>query len=268
MNDHSNGKSLESELKGQSRTAGLKGVNVPDLHYEHPALAGLYDLDSGWSIDRDFYLGLAAGEPKRILDLGCGTGLLCDAYASFGHQVTGVDPANAMLEVAKTKPYGSHVEWVESSAQLFRSDKRSDLIIMTGNAFQVFLADEDILAVFETMRFHLAQNGQVAFETRNPAIDWPTRWDKDAELTLGEQTIYQSRHVSKRGGDRISFETRFKFPDKELVSFSELRFLSKSEIEEWLLKCGLKPKAVYGGWHGQPSDEANSDDIVFVIEAV
>ncbi|MFK4255705.1 methyltransferase domain-containing protein [Agrobacterium tumefaciens] len=52
---------------------------MPDLHYEHPALAALYDLDSGWSIDRDFYLGSASGEQKRILDIGCGTGLLCDA---------------------------------------------------------------------------------------------------------------------------------------------------------------------------------------------
>lgn len=125
---------------------------MPDLHYEHPALAALYDLDSGWSIDRDFYLGLASGGQKRILDIGCGTGLLCNAYASLGHQVTGVDPAHAMLDVARTKPYGSHVEWIESTAQSFRSDKRFDLIIMTGNAFQVFLEDQEVLAVFETMR--------------------------------------------------------------------------------------------------------------------
>ena len=66
---------------------------MPKLHYEHPDLAALYDLDSGWSVDRDFYLGLATGGPKRILDLGCGTVFLCDAYASLGHQVTGANPA-------------------------------------------------------------------------------------------------------------------------------------------------------------------------------
>lgn len=241
---------------------------MPDLHYEHPALAELYDLDSGWSVDRDFYLGLASGGQKRVLDLGCGTGLLCDAYASLGHQVTGVDPAQAMLDVARTKPYGSHVEWIESTAQSFRSDKRFDLIIMTGNAFQVFLEDQDILAVFETMRIHLAQSGVIGFETRNPAIDWPARWDKDATHTLGEQMIHQSRRVLKREGDRVSFETRFKFADNELISFSELRFLSKPQIEERLLKCGLRPIAIYGGWHKQPFDAANSDDIVFVVEAV
>lgn len=70
-------------------------------------------------------------------------------------------------------------------------------------------------------RIHLAQNGVIAFEIRNPAIDLQAPWDKDAAHTLGEQTIYQSRRVSKREVDRISFETCFKFPDKELMSFSE-----------------------------------------------
>ncbi|MBS1183035.1 MAG: methyltransferase [Proteobacteria bacterium] len=240
---------------------------MPDLHYEHPALAELYDLDSGWSIDRDFYLGLAAGGPKRILDLGCGTGLLCDAYAALGHRVTGVDPAKAMLEVAKAKPCGSQVDWVESAAQTFRSDARFDLIIMTGNAFQVFLEDDDILAVFTTMREHLAEGGVIAFETRNPAIDWPARWDKDAELTSGERTVYQSRRIVKKHGNRVSFETRFQFPDKDLTSFSELLFLSKPDIEARLATSGLKPKAVYGDWTGQPFDEATSEYMVFIVEA-
>lgn len=32
---------------------------MSDLHYEDPLLSVLYDLDSGWSVDRDFYLALA-----------------------------------------------------------------------------------------------------------------------------------------------------------------------------------------------------------------
>ena len=241
---------------------------MPDLHYEHPDLAALYDLDSGWSIDRDFYLGLAAGEPKRILDLGCGTGLLCDAYALLGHQVTGVDPAKAMLEIARAKPNGSRIEWVESSAQQFRSDQMFDLIIMTGNAFQVLLEDDDVLAVLTTMRRHLAENGIAAFETRNPGINWQARWNKDAEHGSGAATIHQSRRVTITEGNRISFETRFRFPDKELISFSELLFLSKAEIEERLQECGLKPKAVLGDWSGQLFDEAISDEMVFIVEAM
>src|ERR1044072_3441394 len=91
---------------------------MPDKHYENSKLVEIYDLDSPWSIDRNFYLSLAGMPPQKILDLGCGTGLLTDAYAVQGHEVTGVDPSPAMLEAARRKPHGHQIEWVESSAQL------------------------------------------------------------------------------------------------------------------------------------------------------
>jgi 2-polyprenyl-3-methyl-5-hydroxy-6-metoxy-1,4-benzoquinol methylase len=72
-----------------------------DLHYSNQKLADLYDLDSPWSAERDFYLDLAPPSPIDILDLGCGTGSLCNAYAELGHRVTGVDPAQSMLNVAQ-----------------------------------------------------------------------------------------------------------------------------------------------------------------------
>jgi SAM-dependent methyltransferase len=241
---------------------------LPDLHYVHPALAALYDLDNGWSEDRDFYLGLASGGPKRVLDLGCGTGLLADVYASRGHRVTGVDPARAMLDVARTKPHGSAIEWVESPAEAFRTEDRFDLIVMTGNAFQVFLADADIVALFATMRGHLAPGGVIAFETRNPAVDWASRWNTDADLELGDVIVHQSRRVLARQGDRIAFDTVYRFPDMELTSHSELRFSTKAEIEARLMACGLSARAVYGGWQRQPFDAATSEEMVFVAEAV
>jgi SAM-dependent methyltransferase len=238
-----------------------------DLHYEEPSLAELYDLDSGWSIDRDFYLALAGPPSKRILDLGCGTGLLCDAYAALGHAVTGVDPAKAMLDVARQKPHGGQIEWVQSTAQNFRSPKRFDLIIMTGNAFQVFLDDSDILATFATMREHLAANGRIAFESRNPAIDWPSRWNKETDLDTGRGVIHQSRRVKAMANKRILFETHYALGDQTLVSRSELLFLSRTDIEERLNASGLRAESVYGDWLRQPFDEATSEEMVFIVSA-
>ncbi|MBN9046829.1 MAG: class I SAM-dependent methyltransferase [Rhizobiales bacterium] len=239
---------------------------MPDLHYEHPALAEIYDLDSGWDVDREFYLDLASGGSKRVLDLGCGTGLLCDAYAALGHDVTGVDPAKAMLDVARARPIGAFVNWVEATAQTFRTGKKFDLIVMTGHVFQVFLEDADILAVFATMREHLAEKGVIAFETRNPRIDWKARWDGETELPLDGHTIRQSRIVQQHDAKHISFETKYHLPEKTLTSFSKLLFLSKPEIEDRLRQCGLKAKAVYGTWDKQPFDESTSSEMIFIVE--
>ena len=58
------------------------------------------------------------------------------------------------------------------------------------------------------------------------------------------------------------------FPDKQLVSFSELRFLSKSQIEDLLLWGGPGAQRGLWGWDEQPLGAASSDDIVFLVEAV
>jgi 2-polyprenyl-3-methyl-5-hydroxy-6-metoxy-1,4-benzoquinol methylase len=106
-----------------------------------------------------------------VLDVGCGTGTLCCALAARGHRVTGVDPAAAMFAVAKRKPHAESGEWVESPAQSYRSEQRFDLIVITGQAFQILLTDAEMLPVLATMRRHLDKGGRAAFETRNPAID-------------------------------------------------------------------------------------------------
>ncbi|MFT5774191.1 methyltransferase domain-containing protein [Hyphomonas sp.] len=81
-----------------------------DLYYTHPRLAGIYDLGNAGAEARNFYLSLAGNSPRDILDLGCGTGLVCAAYAARGHRVTGADPPRAMLDVARSKPHGASVE--------------------------------------------------------------------------------------------------------------------------------------------------------------
>jgi len=53
----------------------------------------------------------------------------------------------------------------QSLAQTYRSDKRFDLIIMTGHALQVLLTDTDISATFAVMRNPLKPSGLVAFDT-------------------------------------------------------------------------------------------------------
>src|SRR5688500_16154859 len=168
---------------------------MPDEHYENPKLAAIYDHFCGWSRDRDFYLALAGDPPQQILDLGCGTGLLCGAYAAQGHVVTGADPTPAMLAVARQRPHGGAIEWVQATAQAFRSERRFDLIIMTGHAFQVMLGDDDVMATLTTMRRHLAPSGRAVFESRNPAIDWAAEWNGTEELTVDGLTIRYTTEV-------------------------------------------------------------------------
>lgn len=238
---------------------------MPDKHYENSKLARIYDLDSPWSVDRDFYLSLAETPPQRILDLGCGTGLLCDAYAARGHEVTGVDPSPAMLEAARRKPRGSKVEWVQSFAQTYRSDARFDLVVMTGHAFQVLLSDSDVMAALGVMRRHLKPAGRAVFESRNPSIRWAERWNYEMVFEHEGQVIRESRRFTKMENGRMTFDLLYEFPDETLVSTSELRFLSRSEIEGRALASGLRVERLLGDWHGGRFDELSSPEMIFIL---
>jgi ubiquinone/menaquinone biosynthesis C-methylase UbiE len=241
---------------------------MPDEHYENPRLAAIYDLFCPWSIDRDFYLALAGDPPQRVLDLGCGTGLLCDAYAARGHIVTGVDPTPAMLAVARQKPHGGAIEWVQATAQEYRSERRFDLIIMTGHAFQVLLSDDDVMAALTTMGRHLKPSGRAVFESRNPAIDWAAQWNGAEERSYQGLTVRETTEVLSRVGDRVTFEQRYQLPDETLVSFSELRFLPRQAIEARLTAAGLGVEAVFGDWDSSPFDATSSHEMIFVARPV
>jgi SAM-dependent methyltransferase len=239
---------------------------MPDLHYDDPALAELYDIDNGWSVDRDFYLCLAGTPPKTVLDLGCGTGLLCLRCAALGHDVTGVDPSPAMLAVARRQPHGERIAWIEATAQTFRSSKRFDLIIMTGHAFQALENDADIASALATMAAHLAPTGRAVFESRNPAIDWARKWQGySAAYDHNGTPIRQTTNVVGWTGDRLTFEQHYAFPDRTFVSTSTLRFASRAEIEAAVAKAGLVVDAFYGDWQRGPFDPATSEEMVFSL---
>lgn len=240
---------------------------MPDNHYVNAQLAEIYDLDSGWSADRDFYLALASAQPQNILDLGCGTGLLCDAYAAKGHSVTGVDPSPAMLEVARRKPHGGTIEWVQGYAQSYRSDKRFDLIIMTGHAFQVLLEDNDTAQTLSTIRQHLSPGGLAVFESRNPAFNWHANWNYDITLESPTGTVHESRRFISMQDNRLFFELTYEFSDHSLKSTSELRFCSRQEIEDQIITSGLHLDSVLGDWDGKPFDERASQEMIFKAKA-
>jgi SAM-dependent methyltransferase len=235
------------------------------MDYQDVQMAAFYDLVNPWAEDSESYLSLATLPSWGVLDLGCGTGALCCALAERGHRVTGVDRAAAMLAVARRKPYAGRVEWVESSAQTYRSPQHFDLVVMTGHAFQALLTDADALAVLETMRRHLKQHGRVAFESRNPQLDWVGEWTARSRMLPGGR-IGETLHVTAADGEFISFQTRYSVLDRTLSMDSTLRFSSREHIEALTTQSGLRVRDVFGDWSAGPFEPARSRERIFIGE--
>jgi ubiquinone/menaquinone biosynthesis C-methylase UbiE len=240
----------------------------PDRHYTDPRMAGLYDALDESDADRDFYLSLAGEAPLRVLEIGCGTGTLALAFSARGHAATGVDPAKAMLDIARAKPGAERVEWIEAEANGLALEQRFDLIVMTGHAFQVFVTDSEIAAVLKVARRHLAPGGRLAFETRNPQVrEWESWTEEASRETVEVEGLGKAEvtwQVMETGAETVTFETRMAYEGEAepLVSSSTLRFLEKDDLAARLAAAGFERSEWFGDWDASPFTETSREIIV------
>jgi SAM-dependent methyltransferase len=235
----------------------------PDRHYADARLASIYDACNPPSPDQAFYLRYAGTQARRVLDLGCGTGRLATALAARDHTVTGVDPAAAMLDVARNRDGSDRVRWLHGDAQTVDAGGPFDLAVMYGHVFQVFLTDGDLAAVLRNVRRQLAPGGELAFETRNPLVREWDEWNVDDSYERvdvpGVGPVDVVYEVTDERSPFVTFEARFRFVenDETLVSTSTLRFWSRDEVETHLRDAGLEPVRWLGDFDGSPlSDDA------------
>lgn len=239
-----------------------------DQHYVDPRLVALYDHDNPRGADTDFYLNLAAElGARRILDLGCGTGLLTRELATGGREVTGVDPAPAMLAYARQQPGAERVRWVEGNSSALGTPD-ADMTIMTGNVAQVFLEEADWDATLRHLHAALRPGGHLAFESRNPdAREWEG-WHREAtqERTDSPDGPLECwLDVIRVGEGRVHFvgHNVFAVTGEHVVIDSELRFRTQAELTASLIGAGFTVEQVYGDWRRGPLTPA-SRVMVFV----
>lgn len=224
-----------------------------DQHYVDPRLVALYDADNPHGADTDFYLSLAADlNARRILDLGCGTGLLTHELAVNGRQVTGVDPAPAMLAYARRQPGAERVRWVEGDSSALGTPG-ADLAVMTGNVAQVFLEDTEWEATLRHLHAALRPGGHLAFESRNPDARAWEEWNREATHERNAAMESWMDQVSV-GEGRVHFvgHNVFAGTGEDVVVDSTLRFRSRAELIESLTHAGFTVEQVYGDWKRGP----------------
>lgn len=229
---------------------------MQDRLFEDPDLVRFYDVENGWGDDTRFCLALAE-QAASVLDLGCGTGLLAAALGP-GREVWGVDPAGAMLEVARARPGGAAVTWVEADARSVRLGRRFDLVVMTGHAFQCLLTDADQRAVCETIATHLAPQGRFIFDSRNPAREEWREWVPELsrrsfdDPQLGRVTAWNDVRMDE-ATQIVSYDTCYQTIAGSIqIATSRIRFATRNDIAQHIAEAGLKVERWMGDWHGAP----------------
>ena len=208
-------------------------------------LAALYDALDPDRSDLLHYLAIVREFSARtVLDVGCGTGVFALMLTERGIDVTGIDPAEASLEVARCKPGADIVCWLLGDATTL-PPLAVDMAIMTGNVAQVFITDDGWAANLDGIHGALAAHGRLVFEVRNPARRGWEEWTRDQTFARtsidGEGIVESWVDLTDVSLPLVSFRHSYRFDSGELMtSDSTLRFRDRDEVEHDLVTAGLR----------------------------
>ena len=224
--------------------------SAPDEAFANPRLAALYDHLDDDRRDLDHYVAIVEELGARsVLDVGCGTGTLACRLAARGLTVTGIDPAEASLAVARGKPSADRVRWILGDATA-APPVAADLATMTGNVAQVFVADRDWLDALAGIHRSLRPSGHLVFETRDPARRAWEGWTRDRTWRrvpiAGVGDVETWIDLIDVSPPLVSFRHTYRFlaDGTVLTSDSTLRFRDREEVEASLVDSGFEVEDV------------------------
>ncbi len=228
-----------------------------DTFYD--VLASRYDiLQSDMDCARwaDYLTGLidtychTGSETKSIIDLGCGTGSVDVILAAKGFDITGIDNAEAMLEIATAKENADKITWVLHDIIDFEMDGKADCFLSLLDTIDHIMSKAKIGGIIRNVSDHLNDGGVFIFDVIT---------EKHLKETFGENVFYQDyedflllwiNHYDERRKVNTAELTFFEDDgsgkydryDGELKE----KFYPESFFVEEAAKAGLTHKATFG----------------------
>ncbi len=189
-------------------------------------------------------------KPRCILDVACGTGALTLLLASKGYEMTGIDRASGMLEIAREKAEMANlqIKFQQGDMLDFQLNQQFDAILCTYDSINYVRDEDELSGVFQTVSEHLAPDGLFTFDVtteRNIVEHFHNRTfsENHEDYTYIWKNSYF--HHSKICTTRLTFFIREGESFRRFEEIHQQKMFDVSTVEALLKASGYKPLSAY-----------------------
>jgi len=201
-----------------------------------------------------------------VLDIACGTGIYTIALAKRGHHVRGLDLDEKMIEAARKKAAGNHVEFAVDDMlnvdRVFRN-RFFDMAFCIGNSL-VHLGDRETVAQLVKKVFGMLHDGGV-FIAQIVNYDRIVR-DGITSLPVIERPehgITFVRNYQFTGNpEHVNFNTEIRYGGVSIRNSVKLLALRSADLTSIVRSAGFSDVRMFGGYDESPYDENSMATII------
>ncbi len=238
---------------------------------EHYADAALYDYEyRRRRADVTFYRELASRrKPKRILELGAGSGRVTIPLARDGHEIVAIDRSRSMIaklagRVASLPAAAAkRVTVLPGELCTFSAPGKFDLVIAAFNVVEHLYTRGEVAACLARVAEHLAPGGAFVFDVQLPDLAWLVR-----DPTTKRPTFYSTNHdydpISQIVVIRLYYDPVDGKGPSRIVKLTQRKFFP-AELEALVAGAGYRVTARYGDFFWAPLD-GTAESQVLVCE--
>lgn len=211
------------------------------------------------------------GEP--VLELACGSGRLLIPLAQAGRDVTGLDIAKPMLDLAaiKAAEQGVNVSLIQGDVRNFDLGRQFNTILFPAQSMQHLLHRADVEASLACVRRHLTSEGRLVIEIFNPSLSLLSR-DENQRYPVGQYpqpankgNITVTETVRYDAASQINHIEWFYLDEtsgeEEAFSFAMRQFYPQ-EADALLAYNGFVVEQKYGDYHETEFSSASAKQLI------
>ena len=223
-----------------------------------------YDLEAQFLID--LHKIHSSKKPKKILDVGCGTGSHTIEFAKKGYNILGIDLASDMIQIAEEKYKNKNIKFLLSDVT--DVDNTFDLSFSFFNVINHILNLEDLISFLKGIKSSLNKGGLYMFDCYNgiaTILDNPRY--RLTEKYVGEhKLIIETSCENNDFRETLVLKNKIKIKDK-IFKYSIKHRLWKPEFLRDIIKyVGLDVLNIYKAFDLKEMVKKEDDKIVFVCK--